>query len=68
MTAFTIQASRDDETVTTVLIGPTITVAKARMLHKQGWQVHVTDADGRQYGPEKFHRLLSFNRKAPIKF
>ena len=68
MTAFTIHASKDGQSVTTVRIGPTITVAKARELSKAGWQVHITDADGRQYGPDKFDELLRFDRKPPIKF
>jgi hypothetical protein len=38
------------------------------MLLKEGWQVHITDADGRQYTPEKFDQVLSFDRKPPIKF
>jgi hypothetical protein len=46
MTAFTIHASKDGESSQTVRIGPTVTVAKARELSKNGWQVHVTDADG----------------------
>ena len=68
MTAFTIHASKDGETSQTVRIGPTITVTKARELTKHGWQVHITDADGHQYGPEKFDELLRFDRKPPIKF
>ena len=68
MTAFVIHASKDGETTQTVRLGPTITVAKARELAKYGWQVHITDANGHQYGPEKFHELLRFDRKPPIRF
>jgi len=68
MTAYTIHASKDGETSQTVRLGPTITVAKARELTKYGWQVHITDADGNQYGPNKFNELLRFDRKPPIKF
>jgi hypothetical protein len=32
MTAFTIHASKDGESIQTVRIGPTVTVAKARSL------------------------------------
>jgi hypothetical protein len=66
--AFTIHASKDGETVQTVRIGPTVTVAKARELSKSGWQVHITDADGQQYGPDAFDELLRFDRKPPIRF
>jgi len=68
MTAFVIHASKDGETTQTVRLGPTITVAKARELIKYGWQVHITDADGQRYGPERFHELLWFDRKPPIRF
>lgn len=68
MTAFSIHASKDGQVVTTVRIGPTIAVAKARTLLKAGWQVHVTDEGGRQYGPQQLDQLLSFDRKPRIKF
>lgn len=68
MTAFIIHASKDGEASQTVRIGPTITVAKARELAKFGWQVRITDASGQQYSPERFHELLQFDRKPPIKF
>jgi hypothetical protein len=68
MTAFTIHASKDGESSHTVRIGPTVTVAKARELSNNGWQVHVTDADGHRYGPDKFNELLRFDRKPPIRF
>jgi hypothetical protein len=38
------------------------------VLTKFGWQVHITDADGQQYGPGKFDDLLRFDLKHPIKF
>jgi hypothetical protein len=68
MTTYTIHATKDGETVTTVRIGPTITVAKARTLLKEGWNVRVTDGEGHQYGPGRLDRLLSFDRRGPIRF
>jgi hypothetical protein len=68
MMTFTIHASKDGESVQTARIGPTVTVAKARELSKAGWQVHITDADGHQYGPDRFDELLRFDRKQPIRF
>lgn len=68
MTAFTIHASKDGQSTETMRLGPTITVAKARELTKSGWQVHITDADGHQYGPDKFDELLRFDRKPLIRF
>ena len=63
MTAFTIHASKDGQSVTTARLGPTITVAKARELSTFGWQVHITDADGQQYGPDRFAELLRLDNQ-----
>jgi hypothetical protein len=60
MTAFTIQASKNGQTVTTVRIRPTVCVEKAKTLLVKGWQVHITNAAGHQYGPDEFDQLLSF--------
>jgi hypothetical protein len=69
MTIFTVHASKDDESIETVVMGPTMTVAKARALSKSGWQVHVTGPDGRVFQPDKFDQLLSFDHiRVPIKF
>lgn len=68
MAAFTIHASKDGQSVTTVRLGPTITVAKARELAKYGWDVHITDAEGHRYGADRFAELLRFDRKPPIRF
>jgi hypothetical protein len=38
------------------------------MLLKEGRQVHITDADGRQYRPEKFDQVLSFDRNHQSSF
>jgi hypothetical protein len=59
---FTIRASKDGETIETVRIGPTATVAKARGLFKTGWMVQIIDDDGSVYVPSEFDQLLSFDR------
>jgi hypothetical protein len=59
---FTIRASKDGETIETVRIGPTATVAKARGLFKTGWMVQIIDDDGFVYAPSEFDQLLSFDR------
>jgi hypothetical protein len=61
MTAFTIVASKDSETVTTVRLGPKISLEKARGLVENGWQVHITDSEGRQYTPDQFHQVLQLD-------
>jgi hypothetical protein len=59
---FTIRASKDGETIETVRVGPTATVAKARGLFKTGWMVQIIDEDGAVYAPSEFDQLLSFDR------
>ena len=68
MELFAIHASKDGKWIQTQDASPTLTVAKATNLHKNGWDVHITDTFGRQYGPSRFHEILSFDRKPPIKF
>ena len=68
MGLFTIHASKDGDWIETQDASPTLTVAKAKSLHKTGWDVYITDPYGRQYGPGRFQEVLSFDRKPPIKF
>ena len=68
MEAFTIHASKDGKWIETKVTSPTLTVAKAKTLLRTGWDVHITDADGRRYGPTRFNEILSFDRKSPIRF
>ena len=58
MKTFTIQAAKDGQTVTTVRIKSLVCVEKAKRLLQEGWQVHITDAAGHQYGPDQFDQLL----------
>ena len=59
---FTVLASKNGETNETQRTSPTITVAKARILFKSGWQVNIADAAGREYGPSEFDEILKFDR------
>jgi hypothetical protein len=59
---FTVHASKNGETNETRRTSPTITVAKARILFKSGWRVHIADAAGRKYGPSEFDEILKFDR------
>ncbi|WP_300161975.1 hypothetical protein [Bradyrhizobium sp.] len=43
------------------MTSPTLTVAKARMLFKSGWQVQITNAAGRQFAPSEFDEVLRFD-------
>jgi hypothetical protein len=58
----------NEETVQTVRISPTMTVAKARALHNEGWQVHIIDAHGKRFeAAEECRRALQEQRR-PIRF
>jgi hypothetical protein len=61
MAALVVHASKDEEGTRTLFTSPVLAVAKARGLHKTGWQVHVVDADGRIFHPDKFDQLLRFD-------
>ena len=56
---FTIQASKNGQSVVTVRISPAVAVDKARVLESLGWQVHVTDSAGHQFTPSEFGWLSS---------
>ena len=52
-------AERDNETVKVEKKSSLIIVAKARIWASEGWQVVITDADGKSYAPAEFDRLLA---------
>ena len=60
---FSIHASKNGQSVVTVRISPEATVDKARRLESLGWQVHITDSAGRQFGVSEFYRFLWINRE-----
>jgi hypothetical protein len=69
MPALVVHASKEgQESKRTLYVSPVIAVAKAGGLFKAGWQVHIVDADGEVFHPEKFDRLLRFPPKPATKF
>jgi len=52
-------AERDNETVKIERMSSLLIVAKARVWESEGWQVVVTDPDGKSYAPAEFDRLLA---------
>jgi len=58
---FTVSSSKNGETSEVQLASPTLTVAKARMLFKSRWRVHITNAAGRQFAPSEFDDVLKFD-------
>ena len=60
---FAIHASKSGQSVVTVRISADATVDKARLLESLGWEVHIKDAAGHQFGLSDFERLLLINRE-----
>jgi hypothetical protein len=67
MAALVIHASKDAESTRALFIDPALTVSKARSLVQKGWQVHVTDADGHIFHPDRFDELLKFAQKKTLR-
>ena len=60
---YTINASRNGQSVVTVRISPEAAVDKASLLESLGWQVHITDSAGCLFGVSDFYQLLWRNRE-----
>lgn len=52
-------AERENETVRIERESTWIIVAKAKVWASEGWQVVITDNDGKAYPPEEFEKLLA---------
>jgi hypothetical protein len=52
-------AERDNETVKIERTSSFVMVAKARIWASEGWQVVITDADGKSYALAEFDQLLA---------
>jgi hypothetical protein len=52
-------AERDNETVKIERTSSFVVVAKARIWASEGWQVVITDADGKSYALAEFDQLLA---------
>ena len=57
--AYQIVAVRENETVRCERISVLIAIAKARVWTSEGWQVVVTDEEGRTLEPAEFDKLLA---------
>ena len=57
--AYKMIAERENETVRIERKSSLIIVAKARIWASEGWQVVVTDADGKSYTPPEFDQLVA---------
>ena len=68
MSAFVVHATKDGESTRFLFASPVLTHAKARGLLKAGWDVHVTDAEGRVIHPRRFDDILKFRSAPTAKF
>jgi hypothetical protein len=57
--AYQIVAVRENETVRCERISVLIAIAKARVWTSEGWQVVITDAEGKTLEPADFDKLLA---------
>jgi hypothetical protein len=57
--AYRMIAERDNETVKIERTSSFVIVAKARIWASEGWQVAITDADGKSYALAEFDQLLA---------
>ena len=57
--AYQIVAVRENETVRCERISVLIAIAKARVWTSEGWQVVITDAEGKTLEPADFDKLLT---------
>ena len=56
---YRMTAEREGSTVKVERESPHIIVAKARIWASEGWQVVITDADGKSYAAGEFEGLLA---------
>ncbi len=59
MLVYRMVAERENEKVKIERASSLLIVAKARIWASEGWQVVVTDAEGKSYAPAEFDRLLA---------
>ncbi len=52
-------AERDNEKITFKRESRLLIVAKARVWASEGWEVVITDEDGKSYVPSEFDQLLA---------
>jgi hypothetical protein len=68
MAALVVHASKQGDSSRILFASPVLAHAKARGLLKAGWEVHVTDSDGRVFQPDRLEDLLKFDRKPSNRF
>jgi hypothetical protein len=64
--AYTMVAERDNQKVTKERTSALILLANARVWASEGWQVVITDADGKQLDPAGFENWLTPAESSPL--
>jgi hypothetical protein len=64
--AYTMVAERDNQKVTKERTSALILLANARVWASEGWQVVITDADGKQLDPAGFEQWLAPVEASPL--
>ena len=64
--AYRLVAERDNQRVTKERTSALILVANARVWASEGWQVSITDSDGREFDPASFEHWLGPLEASPL--
>ena len=65
--AYKMIAERDNQTFTRERSSAYIVLANARVWASEGWQVKITDGDGKEFGPAEFEDFVSTKHKTPVR-
>ena len=57
--AYKMVAARENQTIRNERTSALITLANARVWASEGWQVTITDADGKEFDPAGFEGVLA---------
>jgi hypothetical protein len=57
--AYTMVAARENQTIRNERTSALITLANARVWASEGWQVTITDADGKEFDPAGFENVVA---------
>jgi hypothetical protein len=60
--AYKMIAERENESLNVERQSSLVIVAKARIFASEGWQVVITDADGKSYAPPEFDSCCRLDR------
>jgi len=64
---YKLVAERNNETVKSEKGSVYTALANARIWASEGWRVTVTDAEGKQFGPEELAKRVSEMQRSPVK-